>query len=197
MTPRCADLGARGVLAVRGARTARELATLQSKDFIAYDCRFALLLRPMANATPGKAGEFDESFMPDQESIPRLGPDLALLESRHHPDLPLLSLDLTTHHAHVTQACQHSGIQERGNLPYSFRCAGASADLLTGRRSLVAGKAGGRWRSDSSVKRYGEAAHALSEEAEYELSAAAPGRAAKQGLLTRFRRAAPLPPLPL
>ncbi len=63
-----------------------ELVGLTAKSFIAYDGKLALLLHPLAKATPGKTGEFDESIVLDQESISWLGPEWALLKSKRHPD---------------------------------------------------------------------------------------------------------------
>ena len=45
--------------------------------------------------------------------------------------------------------------------PYSLRHGGASHDALTNRRSLAEIKKKGRWRTDSSVRRYEKAAVAM------------------------------------
>ncbi len=45
--------------------------------------KFAALQRSMANATPGKTGELDESIPLDQDCIPRLGPNFAIRKSKN------------------------------------------------------------------------------------------------------------------
>ena len=60
-------------------------------------------------------------------------------------------------------ALQQAGLGGLGASLYSNRHGGASEDVLTQARSLAGVKARGRWRTDSSLRRYGKEAKLLQE----------------------------------
>ena len=63
----------------------------------------------------------------------------------------------------MTDAINALGLQELGLCRYSMRHGGASHDLLTSARTVDAVKRRGRWKSDSSLRRYGKETRILSE----------------------------------
>ena len=60
-------------------------------------------------------------------------------------------------------AARALGLEPLRPCLYALRHGGASDDVLTQRRSMLAVKARGRWASDDSLKRYGKATRLLSE----------------------------------
>eukprot|EP00929_Paragymnodinium_shiwhaense_P065836 TRINITY_DN32988_c0_g1_i1.p2 TRINITY_DN32988_c0_g1~~TRINITY_DN32988_c0_g1_i1.p2 ORF type:complete len:401 (-),score=73.86 TRINITY_DN32988_c0_g1_i1:8-1210(-) len=129
---------------------------------------WALILNPKTGegSKPGKTGERDESVLLDHPIWTWAGRLLQpLLRKALKKDENTLIFDISyAEYAHFIKiASEH--IQRAGERvphvePYSFRHAGASNDLLGKIRTLEQVKARGRWRSDSSVARYGKAARA-------------------------------------
>jgi hypothetical protein len=81
-------------------------------------------------------------------------------------------------------------------VPYSFRHAGASHDLVTKERTTAEVKARGRWRSDSSLRRYGKPAKELAAKDKLDPLILQDGRTVESLLDKVFRGevAIPLPP---
>ena len=76
-------------------------------------------------------------------------------------------------------------------VPYDFRHAGASHDMLERRRSELEIKGRGRWKTDSSLRRCGEPARAAMPPA-----TASFGKAVARKYDEIFNRQGVLPPLP-
>mmetsp|Transcript_173469 Transcript_173469/g.556403 ORF Transcript_173469/g.556403 Transcript_173469/m.556403 type:complete len:108 (+) Transcript_173469:504-827(+) len=107
----------------------------------------------MVGATPGKAGEYDESVSLDENSLNWFGPQLAILKSRKKLHEPIFNFGPTQYHRQFTLAAEKLGLAAHHLVPYALRHAGQSVDAFTGRRKLAEIKARGRWRSDASVRR--------------------------------------------
>ena len=63
----------------------------------------------------------------------------------------------------IRRAARLSGVDTLDPVAYSLRHGGASDDCLSNRRHILAIKCRGRWRSDSSLRRYQKAAVAQKE----------------------------------
>ena len=81
-------------------------------------------------------------------------------------------------------------------VPYDFRHAGASHDMLERRRSELEIKGRGRWKTDSSLRRCGEPARAAAASNAMQLATAAFGKAVARKYDEIFNRQGVLPPLP-
>jgi hypothetical protein len=102
---------------------------------------------------PSKTGVFDECLLLDLPKHEFLGAGLkALLSSRHMCGrlFPFAPRDLA---AALQESGQRLGMQPPP-LPYQLRHSGPSVDFADGSRGLAAIKRRGRWRTDSSLRRY-------------------------------------------
>ena len=121
---------------------------------------FGVLLHPTEAGRPGKTGMWDETVLIDDT---RLFPALWHLVTTR-PSRESCWLHSTAEDIHaMTDAINALGLQELGLCRYSMRHGGASHDLLTSARTVDAVKRRGRWRSDSSLRRYGKETRILSE----------------------------------
>ena len=121
---------------------------------------YGVLLHPTEEKRPGKTGMWDEAILIDNENLfPALG-SLLQTQKPHESCWLLSSADEIKA---INEAIARLGLEDLGLCRYSMRHGGASHDLLTKSRSVEAVKRRGRWRSDSSLKRYGKETRILSE----------------------------------
>ena len=117
--------------------------------------RWSVILNAFAgeNSRPSKTGEYDETLVLDVGPCSLLGGALARLRQGLGPEDRLFPFD----HRHMAQLFQRTtsalGVPFHCVL-YMLRHSGASDDFLTKRRTLEEIKKRGRWRSDSSLRRY-------------------------------------------
>ena len=100
-----------------------------------------------------KTKEYDESLLLDLPQHQFLGPVLADLISNRRGGEPLFKFD----QGHLTR-CFRMVTDELGVKPqpmlYQLRHSGASMDYINRARDLLGIKRRGRWRADSSLRRY-------------------------------------------
>ena len=178
-----------------------ELLSIPAQDFLTprgfvVGEKYGFLIHPMLGATPGKTGEYDESVLLDEKSLDWLGPQLAILKSGKQAHETLFSFGPLEYHKVFSQAADQLGLSAHHLVPYSLRHAGPSVDALSGRRSLAEIKARGRWRSDTSVRRYAKAARILSEASEFDSQILLFGEQVKEVIREHFLRGVALPPPP-
>ena len=122
---------------------------------------WALILHPQEGGNPSKTAEWDESLILDWPVFSRLTSILDRIRKR--PADLAFGLKYVTYLDLFRRASEISGVVKLQAHPYAIRHGGASHDALEGRRSLAAVKARGRWRADSSVRRYEKHARVLRE----------------------------------
>ena len=121
----------------------------------ALHSHWSVVLHPSdgEEARPSKTLEFDETVILDQELHSFIGPALGRLAQSRHPLSPLFSFEAPR----LARAFRKAGEALRLDpLPmlYQLRHSGASHDAATKSRSMLETKLRGRWRSDSSPRRY-------------------------------------------
>ena len=99
-----------------------------------------------------KTGEFDESLLLDREPFLFLGECLRRQGAGRRPDQSLFDLDQPTFSGLFRKAGQELGLVDIH--PYQLRHTGASVEFASQSRSLAEIKRRGRWKSDTSVRRY-------------------------------------------
>lgn len=123
---------------------------------------WSLLLGAFETGRPNKTGEFDESSVIDWTELAFLDPLLDSL-SRRPRRLCVWNFDITYLTTVLKDCARDSSTDHLQPQLYSLRHGGASWDCLSRRRRLDEIKKRGRWRSDSSVRRYEKAALAAAE----------------------------------
>jgi hypothetical protein len=119
-----------------------------------YVC-WGLHLHPAeCGGLPGKTGLFDEAVLFDTEL--RLGHLLYLLQVNRCPTDPLWMVTAEEDIRRFNLIAETLHLEPLAPSRYGLRHAGASEDLLTGRRAALDVKRRGRWRADSSLRRYGK-----------------------------------------
>ena len=103
---------------------------------------------------PGKTGLWDEAISLDQD--PWLDPLLRPLATAGDPLEPLWPFSGEELSATFKRIMKCLGLDHLDQSLYCLRHGGASEDLLGHLRSVAAVKRRGRWRSDSSLGRYGK-----------------------------------------
>ena len=116
---------------------------------------WGLLLHDASLGRPGKTGMLDEAVLIDKD--PWLFPVLAAVRQVRPLDGPLWPFAHDAFVAEFRTSCQRLGLQRLGGCLYALRHGGASDDLLANRRTFAEVRERGRWRTDSSVRRYGKA----------------------------------------
>lgn len=124
----------------------------------------SLLLNPLEDGTTGKTQEFDESVLVDWPNLDGLHRALQLLKNKHKAGMPLFNLSHKEYHDLFLRFGEISGVSVLKAHPYSLRHGGASYQYLNKHLSLSAIKRKGRWRADSSVRRYEKSSRAALEE---------------------------------
>ena len=123
---------------------------------------WALLLAPSSLGRPSKTKEFDESILLDMSWIPGLHQFLLRLKTvlGSRRIFPMDYLEFLTC---FRRCAETAGIDGLAPHPYSLRHGGACQDGLYGLRPLTLVKRRGRWKADSSVRRYEKHARVLRE----------------------------------
>ena len=118
-----------------------------------------MILHPSEEQVPSKVGLYDETLLVDCPELTRV---LKAFRLRHHSG-PLLPLPINKFNAIWQQAARELRLELSIGIPhpYALRHSGPSADRLHLRRSLAEVKARGRWRADSSVRRYEKGGRSL------------------------------------
>ena len=114
---------------------------------------WGLILRPLELGRAAKSGEFDESVLIDRPDLPFLNVFLGMLKRRRQGQ-PVWTFTQNEYAAHITSTAKELHLGSLQVDSYTLRHGGASADRLTDRRSLAEVKRRGRWRSDTSLRRY-------------------------------------------
>jgi hypothetical protein len=100
-----------------------------------------------------KTGVFDESLILDLDKYQFLAPALAKLVANRPPSAPLIDLP-PGRLAHVLASIGSRLGMKPSPLLYQLRHSGPSIDFADQSRDLMAIKRRGRWKSDSSLRRY-------------------------------------------
>lgn len=160
----------------------------------AYDV-WAINVAPFSEGRPAKTGLFDESLTIDR--LPWLGRWLGILKGQGAPNKPLWPFNLAQLSRTFAQATADCGLSHLRPVLYSIiRHDGASEDLLRGTRSLSNDFRRGRWRSWSSVRRYGKEAKLLTEIAKVPAPLLRYGRVFERDLEMMFERPDLVPAIP-
>ena len=122
---------------------------------------WALLLHPTEGVKTSKTGEHDESMLLDSAGFEWMAQPLQELLARRPRDGPLWPFSHDEYVEALHMAIKTLGLEAFINAVYAFRHAGASHDLLLGKRTFQEVKDRGRWRSDMSMKRYAKPAQSL------------------------------------
>ena len=177
-----------------------ELCELRVGQVVAPIGRGALwgfIVRPFLteDSRPGKTGEFDESLLLDDPRLAFLAPFLLCLTQGRPATDPLFSFDVRGLTESLRTTLQALKMEHMGVELYSLRHGGASDDFLTKRRTLPEIKHRGRWRADSSVRRYTKSARALKELEKIPQGALAVAMALDLDLSLYFNRPSLVPPI--
>lgn len=117
----------------------------------------SLLLAPWELGRTGKTGVFDESVLLRRPDLPELSPALERVATRPPRSSTMFGLSCHEYSQAFHSLAAETGVQVLDPHPYSLRHGGASYDCLVRRVALSEIKRQGRWRSDSSVRRYEKA----------------------------------------
>ena len=142
---------------------------------------WALLLGARESGHANKSGEFDESVLMDWGITEQISPLLQELAARK-PKQSAWSFHRAELTAAFVEAARLGGVGHLEPQLYSLRHGGASADALRRTRSTGEIKKRGRWKSDTSLRRYEKAALSLREEQRVGSMAAAYGAAVEAQL---------------
>ncbi len=123
-------------------------------------CGWGLVLRPFEQGRAAKSGEFDEAVMIDRPDLPALDLWCSVLRKRS-PRRPVWAFSQNEYSRHLKELLARIQLDHMGLDTYSIRHGGASSDRLDRRRSLAAVKRRGRWRADTSLRRYEKSTIAL------------------------------------
>ena len=118
----------------------------------------AMLLHPEEEMIASKTGEFNETVVIDQ---PAFAATLRQCKANRDSDAPLAGVTPRVLRGLLRGACAKLKIDGIVEVEmYSLRHSGPSADRLKHRRPLLEVKKRGRWRSDTSLRRYEKGAYA-------------------------------------
>lgn len=126
--------------------------------------RTAILLHPVERGVSSKTGEYESSLVFD---LPRHQPLVAViagLVATRPGNEPLVPGSYERLAQVFGKAAKRCGAGVLSPVPYSLRHSGASNDAYDAERDMRSIKKRGRWRSESSVRRY-EKGSLLSREA--------------------------------
>ena len=143
-----------------------ELCSMKTKEWLApypqalAGVRFwCVLLHSDNQDKASKTNERDKSLMFNSVGFSWMEKELATLAAARNGSELLWPFSQEQYSEFVATAASLTG--QADLVPYSFRHAGASHDLLTRSRSAEEVKQRGRWRTDGSLKHYGKPAKAL------------------------------------
>ena len=156
---------------------------------------WALHLYPTELLRPGKTGGFDEAVLID--NFAWIHPFLSLLIDRRDPLDRLWPIAPAVVRSQFQAALAALGMQQLEVSRYALRHGGASHDMLTQSRSMLAIQNRGHWRSNLSLARYGKPARALKELHRINPAVVEYGKAVANNLEAVFHRQLVLaPPVP-
>ncbi|CAK0906231.1 unnamed protein product, partial [Prorocentrum cordatum] len=117
--------------------------------------RWALLFHPRegGGAKASKTAEFDESLVLDLDCDQWLSGVLHRLVAGRSGDEPLFRIGVAEFAALFRRAARRLGVKPEP-VPYLLRRTGASRDFVNQLRPLREVKRRGRWKTDTSVRRY-------------------------------------------
>ena len=121
------------------------------------DHQWGLLIRPSGEGlAPAKTGEHNETVLLSSRCEFVL-PALQRLRAMIPGTNLLWPVDVAKLNQVLSRAAALAGVSNLGITSYAFRHGGASADFFYGLRSIEEIKHRGRWKSDSSLRRYQKA----------------------------------------
>ena len=151
----CGYLRPSELLGIRGRQLIPPVAGAMTRTW-------AILLAPSYQAVPSKTQAFDESVLLDWAVFEKIHP--LLLGLSRAGDQFIWHMPYTVFLQKFHRYAEISGVQAALKPhPYAMRHGGASSDCLLERRTLAQIKARGRWRADSSVRRYEKHARLLAQ----------------------------------
>ena len=150
---------------------------------IAYN-RWSINVAASEYFLPSKTGMMDESVLIDYGDW--LHPYLRELVKNRRPEAPLWPFTQRQLCQCFAVVCSSLKFQALGPTLYSNRHGGASEDILRGRRTLAEAQRRGRWRTDTSVRRYCKEAKLMSELGKLDPKIIAFGRASELALPQLF-----------
>jgi len=118
--------------------------------------RWSLDLHPASDGRPGKTGTFNETVLLDTDLW--MYPLFSRLVANRSPESLLWPFSSRHLASRFHAACDRLRLRSLAPCLYSLRHGGASEDLLRRLRSPTEVMNRGRWRSNSSLKRYGKEA---------------------------------------
>ena len=133
---------------VRSLRAADILPPSQGRAALLRE--WSVFLRPEEREEPTKTGTFDETIYIDHP--PGLGEALGAYKSQFAPAMTLFPF-----HDSLVATAWRAAVEAAGApkaVLYQLRHAGASADLLARRRSMLVIQSRGRWKSAHNCRRY-------------------------------------------
>ena len=122
--------------------------------------QWGLLLHPLEEMRPGKTFMWDEAVLIDD---PALYPALEWIVASHHRHSSPWDLPPEDDILLFEETAARLGLADLGASRYTLRHGGASHDLMSRLRGVEEAKRRGRWKSDSSLRRYGKETRVLSE----------------------------------
>jgi hypothetical protein len=143
---------------------------------------------------PGKTGLWDEAISLDQD--PWLDPLFRTLTKSGEPHEPLWPFSGEELSATFKKIMRCLDLGHLDQSLYCLRHGGASEDLLGRLRSVAAVKRRGRWRSDSSLRRYGKETRLQSVLTNVNPSTLLFGQTMDNHIASCFLGLAAIPPLP-
>ena len=122
---------------------------------------WGVLLHPQKDNLPGKTGEFDESILLNDPEWKFMSPHWHALIANRPPKDPLFPVEGSVVSNCFQVSVENLNLQKENLVRYGLRHAGASNDLLSGKRSREEVKSRAGWKTDSSMNRYTKETHAL------------------------------------
>ena len=110
---------------------------------------------------PGKTGILDDSVLLD--NLVHLSPLFQLIREFRAVDQPLFSFDFQDFSARFHKMVPRLGLDPLAPNLYALRHGGASEDLRNRHRSPMEVQLRGRWRTATSLRRYGKATRLMTQ----------------------------------
>ncbi|CAE7354645.1 unnamed protein product [Symbiodinium sp. CCMP2592] len=115
--------------------------------------KFAVIIRDQDMGKPDKTGTFDNTILLDNPTTESwLGPHLCRLAKKVTEDSPVFQFTPEEFRKQFQSAAEALGLKHLH--PYQLRHGGASEDLNSRLRDHIAVRERGRWKTDSSLRRY-------------------------------------------
>lgn len=115
--------------------------------------QFAVIIRDIEEGKPDKTGIYDNTLLLDNpRTKDMLGPELAKLAKISGPSKPIFPFSNEEYRTQFVNAAKVLGVNKVHT--YQLRHGGASEDLNSKTRDHLAIRERGRWKTDSSLRRY-------------------------------------------